>query len=88
MFFTITESFNGCVLKEFTTNAEGTSKSFSFRLNGNILDNYTTNTVSPYSYITVVKNIGLSTGDYLEIRNNGTLTNNNYHIFHIRCPND
>jgi hypothetical protein len=86
--FTITATFNGCVLKELTSNAYGTTKEFRLLINGSTEDDYETDSTSPYSFITISKNTSLSTGDYIEIRNDeGSKTFTNTHIFHIRCPN-
>ena len=86
--FTITATFNGCVLKELTSNAYGATKEFRLLINGGTEDDYETDSTSPYSFITISKNTSLSTGDYIEIRNDeGTKDFTNSHIFHIRCPN-
>ena len=86
--FTITATFNGCVLKELTSNAYGATKEFRLLINGVTEDDYETDSTSPYSFITISKNTSLSTGDYIEIRNDeGTKDFTNTHIFHIRCPN-
>ena len=86
--FTITATFNGCVLKELTSNAYGTTKEFRLLINGSTEDDYETDSTSPYSFITISKNTSLSTGDYIEIRNDeGSKDFTNTHIFHIRCPN-
>jgi len=86
--FNITATFNGCVLKELTSNAYGITKEFRLLINGSTEDDYETDSTSPYSFITISKNTSLSTGDYIEIRNDeGSKTFTNTHIFHIRCPN-
>ena len=86
--YAVTANFNGCVLKELTSNAYGTTKEFKLLINGVTENDYETDSTSPYSFITISKNTSLSTGDYIEIRNDeGSKDFTNTHIFHIRCPN-
>ena len=86
--YTVTANFNGCVLKELASNAYNATKEFRLLINGTTIEDYETDSTTPISHIALPQNISLSTGDYIEIRNDeSTKSFSNTHIFHIRCPN-